>query len=221
MPRKRKGQPDGYYDAFPSRLREVMEKNGATQQEVANVICRKRQSVGNYMDGSAGPDWKTLVTLAKYFNVSADWLLGLSEVKSQDISTKQMCEKTGFSENAILAMIAQKDNSPAQAVINALLSDTDFLMNCTKLGNFSISVAFADEYERNTPYCGEDIQLLDDSKNGVFISGYDVCSLRYNEIIQDITKHIDKLTGMSQLQEYVKQKRKTGLSHLINHISDK
>ena len=65
------------------------------------------------------PDAKTLRDLALYFDVSADWLLGLSDVKNCDMDIRAICEKTGLSEKAV-SIISQELNSSECQDYNSL-----------------------------------------------------------------------------------------------------
>ena len=51
-------------------------------------------SISKYEVGSAEPDIGTIIKLAEYFNVSTDYLLGVSEVKKQltksDLTDKEI-----------------------------------------------------------------------------------------------------------------------------------
>lgn len=100
MPRKENTRPSDYNATFPTRLRTIMRERNKTQQDVANAIGKSRQAVGYYTDGSSSPDWKTLAALSAYFNVSADWLLGLTEVSSLAPDINVAVLTTGLSEES-------------------------------------------------------------------------------------------------------------------------
>ena len=46
-----------------------------TQKQVANDILVSPKTYNNYENGNTEPDFKTLIKLADYFNVSTDYLL--------------------------------------------------------------------------------------------------------------------------------------------------
>lgn len=80
MPRKPNTTRDHYYDPFPSALRKLIEDRGLLQNDVTTVLgVKNRQSVTGYIDGSTLPTPDKIVAVAKYFGVSADYLLGLSD----------------------------------------------------------------------------------------------------------------------------------------------
>jgi len=109
MPRKPNMTNLHYNDPFPTRLRELMDENKVNQVSMTKVLSLKnRQSVTGYIDGSTSPALDKVVAVAKYFNVSADYLLGLSDVKTSKTDIKSICEETGLSERAVFRLYDQK-----------------------------------------------------------------------------------------------------------------
>lgn len=99
---KKRGRPPktkDYNSPLAKRLRELCE--GKTQQEIADGAGITRQNLGKFLSGETKPDVDTLEKLAKYFNVSADYLLGRSNVHSIDPNLEAACKYTGLSEKAV------------------------------------------------------------------------------------------------------------------------
>lgn len=63
---------------FPSQLRELREKKGVSQAVFAKVLGVSKSTVGLWETGDTLPDAKSLRDIAEYFEVTADYLLGLS-----------------------------------------------------------------------------------------------------------------------------------------------
>jgi transcriptional regulator with XRE-family HTH domain len=63
------------------KLRSLREERKINQQKIAMDLQISQASVSKYEIGSAEPDIGTIVKLAEYFNVSTDYLLGVSEIK--------------------------------------------------------------------------------------------------------------------------------------------
>lgn len=57
------------------RLKELREKRGVSQLKLAMDLGLTQNSVSRYESGAREADYKTLVALADYFNVSVDYLL--------------------------------------------------------------------------------------------------------------------------------------------------
>lgn len=64
---------------FSERLRELRQEKGMKQREMADILQIKLRSYQNYEGGERRPDYEGLVTLADYFDVTTDYLLGRSD----------------------------------------------------------------------------------------------------------------------------------------------
>ena len=62
---------------FSERLRALIEERDLTQKQVASDLNIAPSTLGGYVQGSSEPDFETFSRLAKYLDVSADYLLGL------------------------------------------------------------------------------------------------------------------------------------------------
>ena len=60
-----------------------------------------RQTVGFYYNGNRIPDALGIRDIAEKCGVSADWLLGLSNIRSTDGEIKQVCKYTGLNQAAL------------------------------------------------------------------------------------------------------------------------
>ncbi|WP_346705076.1 helix-turn-helix transcriptional regulator [uncultured Agathobaculum sp.] len=83
---------------FHERFRQLKEESGKTQSKIANDLGIKQQAVSYYANGRE-PDYDTLIAIASYFGVSADYLLGISNCKK--LENENFCEKTNLSERAL------------------------------------------------------------------------------------------------------------------------
>ena len=66
---------------FNERLKFFREKKGYTQDEIATKLNISRQSVSKWENGISIPDTLVLGRIADFFNVSVDYLLGLTDQK--------------------------------------------------------------------------------------------------------------------------------------------
>lgn len=64
---------------FYKRLKDLREDNDKTQSEIAQLLNIKQQQYGRYEIGEYEIPLHHLITLAKYYNVSLDFLAGLSD----------------------------------------------------------------------------------------------------------------------------------------------
>lgn len=77
-----------------------------SQQELGDLVGLSKSSIGYYEQGKHQPDLNTLETLARFFNVTVDYLLGLSPMRKFAFTEKEQqlitvylpasCRKTGY-----------------------------------------------------------------------------------------------------------------------------
>lgn len=65
---------------FAQRLRELRLQQGFSQKYMAEQLHIKQQSYSRYELATGEPSLAILAQLAVIFNVSADYLIGLSEI---------------------------------------------------------------------------------------------------------------------------------------------
>lgn len=99
----------GYTDAFPSRFRDLADGKGCTMEEMAQAFSTTRQTVRNWQNGETIPDAKSICYIASFFSVTADYLLGLSDVKTPNIEVRAIADRTGLKEDAIIQLCVEKD----------------------------------------------------------------------------------------------------------------
>lgn len=90
-----------FMDVVSKRIVELREEKGETQQELANAIGITRQTLSRYEIAARTVNVDVLAALAQHFKVSADYLLGLSDIRSTVQNMQTACEVTGLSEKAI------------------------------------------------------------------------------------------------------------------------
>lgn len=61
---------------FGKRLAELRNSKGISQYELASQMNLSRGQIANYEQGTREPDFATLISLADFFEVSLDSLLG-------------------------------------------------------------------------------------------------------------------------------------------------
>lgn len=68
---------------FCEILRALIEEKNLTQKQVAGDLHIPASTIGGYIQGTSEPDFDTLKILARYFRVSADYLLDLQTEKTE------------------------------------------------------------------------------------------------------------------------------------------
>ncbi len=110
------------YDSdFPRILRDLMKERGTTQDALAEICGVKRQSIAQWKDGNTRPDIVSLRKISEFYEVSTDYLLGLTPNPTTDEATKELCATLGLSEIAI-DYLRNNENEHLRNVINFLFA---------------------------------------------------------------------------------------------------
>lgn len=123
--------------SFGERLGDLISKKGITQAELSKATGIGQSRLSDYITGKridpesdereyAAPDCATVITLAKYFSVSTDYLLGLSEKPSPTLEIRAVCDYTGLSESSAEYLHARKAAKTGflTRLIDGILSDS-------------------------------------------------------------------------------------------------
>lgn len=73
---------------FASRFQALRKEKGLKQKEIAEVLDVSERMIGYYEHGGRYPDFKGLLFIAEYFQVSLDYLVGWSDRREIDKGDK-------------------------------------------------------------------------------------------------------------------------------------
>ncbi|MEZ3454054.1 MAG: helix-turn-helix domain-containing protein [Oscillospiraceae bacterium] len=92
-------------NVFAIRLESLIKERGYINETVAKGVGVTRQAVGNWVNGDSVPDILTTIKLASFFNVSTDYLAGLTEIKSANPNIQSVCQFMRLSERAVRNLV--------------------------------------------------------------------------------------------------------------------
>lgn len=64
------------------RIKDLREDNDKYQKDIANLLGISQQYYSEYENGKRTIPIQHLITLAKYYNTSIDYLVGLTNIKN-------------------------------------------------------------------------------------------------------------------------------------------
>ncbi|AEM79783.1 helix-turn-helix domain-containing protein [Thermoanaerobacter wiegelii] len=67
---------------FSDRLKELRKEKNLTQEDLAKILGISRSTIAGYETERKEPDYETLKKIADFFNVSIDYLLGRTDIRS-------------------------------------------------------------------------------------------------------------------------------------------
>lgn len=113
---------------FRHRLEIAIHQKQLSRVEVAKRAGISVQSVGNYINGTRKPDCEIIAKLSKVLDVSSDWLIGLTDVSTPDITIQEIHRALGISETAIsnLRELNTQNRQDCLNFISAMLSSSYF-----------------------------------------------------------------------------------------------
>lgn len=74
-----------YYD-FGEIFKSLRKQSGLTQSELGRRVGLSKAVVSKYENGMGYPTFDTLIRIAKYFGVTTDYLLGVENGSTLDVS---------------------------------------------------------------------------------------------------------------------------------------
>lgn len=86
---------------LPIRLKAIRTAAGLSQREMAERVGVSNKVLSFYEQGRNTPDAVFIARFAEANQCSADYLLGLSDVKTQQADIRTICRQTGLSEKAV------------------------------------------------------------------------------------------------------------------------
>ena len=102
------------------QLSILRKSKGLTQKEIAEHIGVSRQTYTNYESGNREPDFKTLLKLAEYLDVSTDYLLG----ETDEIKEKTPAE---VSEQDLKVALFGGDREVSEEMCNEVIDYAKYL----------------------------------------------------------------------------------------------
>ncbi len=75
------GRYGGNMTTFGERLKLLIGETGKTYRQIAAESGVKKSNIATWINTDAMPNGKNLAKLCIYFDVSADWLLGLNNYR--------------------------------------------------------------------------------------------------------------------------------------------
>ena len=89
------------------RMQKAMENKHLTHDNLAELTGIERVTLTRYINGQRQCPTVSLVKIASACGVSTDFLLGTTDILSQDHSVRAACEFTGLSELAVQGLHSQ------------------------------------------------------------------------------------------------------------------
>lgn len=107
---------------FGKNLKSLMTDENITQTELAKKIGYTQRAVSKWVNGQAEPTESAIIKCAKYFNITADELLGISSISETNTPTPTV------SAIHAGAALSEKEKALLKAFKNLLPETQDFVL---------------------------------------------------------------------------------------------
>lgn len=222
-----------YDGVLATRLRELMLEAKITQIELAKKLGITRQSISQYMDGTMLPNAEKLYLIADFFDVSSDYLLGRTNVRTLSTDIVTACKITGLSEEFVEYL--KHSDFRRYETINIMFKN-NFIQNIVQFIQDEISVLIMKQFrskgvsgitiERNNGEIIREIELeskdienyFNDKMQEIAIKVINKCEQSVEKVIKDVFDSRKKkpLNAMSE-EVFNEAMKKACLEYCINN----
>ena len=123
---------------YNKRLKELRERYGIPQKELANLINVKRPVYTQYENENVTLPLIHLITICDYFNVSLDYIFNFTEIKNYPESKKEI-NKLEAGQNL---KTFRKENKITQNQLANILNTTHSVISDYERGRYLINTSF-------------------------------------------------------------------------------
>ena len=114
--------------SMAERLQDLLKEKKMTQAQLADALGLSESTINRYINGQTEKiSTETIIAMAKLFNVSTDFLLGLTNIPYK---TNFDIERLGLTEKAGMKLLSGEINMDA---LNYLLTQPDFAVLTTQM----------------------------------------------------------------------------------------
>ena len=183
------------------RINALLAEQDKKQKELAAYLQIQDNTISYFVSGRRIPNTEQIIKIADFFNVSADFMLGRTDIKTTDKDIHFVCDYTGLSEEAI---------NELKNHYNKLHLDTlDYLLAQPVFGFDS----FLEEYGLFQDYCFAVIELMEET------------IAEYEPLPQTISKSLaneinDKLEKIAQAEDQ-RDLCLFRMTQIVNHFESK
>ena len=174
----------GHDITIHNRFRQMVDRSGLTREKFAKILQCDTSTMTKKYNGDRNISVKDLLILSNEFNVSTDYLLGLSNIESRNLDVIQCVEAMGLDEN-IVDFIVKLNNDDS----TDLISKKCFIEFVNKLLSFCcenykliITYNYLDNELRNRidTIGNENYEKI----NKLFFNSYSIYDIRKYQVLQ-------------------------------------
>ena len=196
------------------RIKSLRTQKGITQAKLALELGIAKTTLAAYEQGKNEPSNETLIKIANYFDVSTDYLLGITNVQATNLNIAFIAKYLGLTERAINELhcynkLATQGNIEMQQKIDTL--NLLFTPSCELLENITAYLQFSATHFKNFYNDADDalspisdLELWDDIAKSSYSDDWDLWSKAFLLIVEDELTELRKTIQSKKWNEYHK-----------------
>ena len=167
------------YNTLGERIKKVRKKSGKSQKQLAEELNCTQAALSQYEKGVREPGLSDLVNLANKLNTSVDYLLGRTEVLSEDFSIRNIGDYLGLDEKTIALLHEMYINRKNRTAEEYLLKDVE-----VSTGAIPGDANFITDYNYTKQYYQQDLDDYTKTLNQL------LCSYEFAVLILNLTSNL-------------------------------
>lgn len=143
--------------AFADALFDLVQNKkdeGMSHEAISKAAGVASAALSEWMLDKSSPNIESLYKLAKYFGVSSDYLLGLTDVQTVSTDLRAVCEYTGLNESALKQIERRKEFPDWMTALNHVLVSEAFCSMVFRLEQYQNSLCAEKLFVAALDKCG-------------------------------------------------------------------
>lgn len=188
------------------RIATAIADKNVTQKELAEHLNVKPNVISEFCKGGRVPNAEQIIKIADFFNISADYLLGRSEIKTIDPDMQAAIKYTGLSEEALKYW--NNHNEAEKEETQESLRETNYEYTLNKLLQFGYFYDLLDDlhvlswYTDDYRYVDSKAEALTKLGTDKFLSIKNTSDLLRYRVLKSIEKISDEFDGRENIGEH-------------------
>jgi transcriptional regulator with XRE-family HTH domain len=196
--------------------------------EVAKELDVSRPTISNWLQGICVPNQAAALRIAEHYNVSVNWLQGISDNPTTDTSVEAICNYTGLSQEAIEALHNYNtNNNPNYLLLPEWINDNRAVMSQL----FELSIIQDIVYNTFGLMQASDIQIHHEMDYTAFMDNDKDCDIgklklfeTFERIVNTFDRRVtekDKYTALKQKHDQLRAEQiRNGFDRLASIFND-
>lgn len=209
---------DNFRKKVGERINTALATKDIKQKDLARTIGVTDNTISYYVSGARTPNTEQIVKMAQYLGVSTDYLLGTSEVASNDPNIQMISKYTGLSDKSINALhydLTENEQTKVFTTINSFIENDNTIYFFDTFEKYCRSENFVFLKDLNSIFEDNSSDFFDIDDN--FVDSMVMVDRKNEWMSMSLKNKIIEQTLLSEINEKIKWHAE----HYKRKLSDK